>query len=173
MSQRHPARAPLVVAVILALQVPWYPAGADAPDAALSGVIRDANRAPVEGARLLAANPESGRVLRSEPSSRDGNFALTLEAGTYELAVEADGGLYLVASPMELVAGVNRPLQIAIGVGDADGTAGAAAAEESPRPAPSIWNNSASAGLLVLGLAIVVGVIVKNATDDEINATQN
>ncbi len=155
------------------MQGPWYPALAETQSAGLSGVIRGADRAPLEGARLLAADPDSGRVVRSDQSTPDGNFVLTLEAGTYELAVEVDGGLYLVEKPMELVAGVARPVQIAVGVGDADGTIGAAAADGSPRPASSVWNNPASAGALVLGLAIVVGIIVNNATDDEINATQD
>jgi hypothetical protein len=57
-------------------------------------------------------------------------------------------------------------VQVAVGV-DLPTVADAASAEASP----NIWTNPFSAGALVLGLAIVVGVLVKEATDAELVST--
>ena len=41
------------------------------------------------------------------------------------------------------------------------------------RSEASIWNNPLTAGAIVLGAAILVGVLVKDLTDDELQASQN
>ncbi len=158
----------LAALAVLALQAPTSAPRADAASAALHGVIRGADRAPLAGARLLAAPPSGPEVRRSEPTAADGGFRLEqLAPGPYRLAVEVERGLYLVRAPLDVVAGVDRPLEIAVGPatsGDADPASGGLA---------DLWNDPLTAGALVLGVALVVGVLVKNATDDESSASEN
>lgn len=169
MSERHWMAGPLAAATIVALVAAWLPTHAEPAPAGITGVIRSADRAPLAGVRLLAADPGSGRVHRSEPTSGEGSFTLSgLTPGRYDLAVETDKGLYLVKDPLYLVAGVQRTVQIAVGEGPPT-----AAEQGASQPAPGIWNSPFAAGALVLGFAIVIGILVKEATDDELNSTQN
>ena len=160
----------LAFGVMLALVGPWFPAraAAESAPAGLNGVIRSADRSPLAGARLLATDAEGQTVHRSEPSSEDGAFTLTgMQSGTYRLAVELDAGLYLVKTPVYLVGGVQRTIQVAVG---ADGSVDQGALAE--QPVAGAWNNPWAAGGMVLGFAIAVGVLVKNATDDELTSTE-
>jgi len=138
-----------------------------AATAGLEGVIRDERQQSLNGVRLLAVHRDSGIERRSPRTAKDGSFSITdLEAGRYDLAVETDSGLYLVPQPVDLVAGVQRPVQIAV-------TAERLAATPPiDRSKASLWNNPLSAGAIVLGTAIIVGVLVKDLTDDETTASQ-
>jgi hypothetical protein len=163
----------LAAVVVAALPVPCLPALPEPASAELGGVILTAKQTHLAGARLLAADPARGEVYRSEPTAPNGSFTLPgLEPGTYDLAVEVDGGLYLVEDPIYLVAGVKRTVRIAIGVEPPRGGDAPSPREAAPEPSPSVWNNPVSAGAIVLGIAIVVGVLVANATEDEISSTQ-
>lgn len=151
----------LAALLIVALPAPGLAARAEPATGGLTGVIRAANNTPLAGARLLATEDAENTVFRSEPTTDDGNFSLgELEPGTYRLAVEVDEGIYLVRYPVPVVAGVNRAVQIALGE-TADASSGRAA------PETSVWNNPYTAGAIVLGVAIVVGILIKNVTDDE------
>jgi hypothetical protein len=160
--------------VIVALSAPGFAARAEPASGGLTGVIRTADRSPLAGARLLAAQADDGEVFRSEPTTGDGSFTLSdLPPGSYSLAVEIDDGIYLVQDPLPVVAGVKRVVQIAVGVEPSGSTGSVASATAGETPTPSVWSNPYSAGAIVLGLAIIVGVLVKNVTDDELAATQN
>ncbi len=167
MVQRHIWARWLAPAVIVSLLGPALPAAREPATAALSGVIRSAaDQTPLAGARILVAYRENAEVTRSEWTTADGNFSIAeLDPGRYDLAVEVQGGLYLIRAPIDLVPGVKRAVQIAVGTAqlEEDGNAGA--------PLPSAWDNPAAAGGIVLGLAILIGVLVKNATSDEIVST--
>jgi hypothetical protein len=173
MRQRSVTARVLAAIVVAALPAPCFSALAEPQSAELSGVILTAKQTHLAGARLLAADPEQGKVYRSEPTPSNGSFTLSgLEPGTYELAVEVDGGLYLVKDPLYLVAGVRRTVRIAVGAEPpADGGV-PSPGDAAPEPSPSAWNNPVSAGAIVLGIAIVVGVLVENATGDEVTSTQ-
>jgi len=165
MGERSKAFKLISLAVILALTGAGFPLLAEEPAAGLRGVIRAHDRSPLEGARLLAAEPDSGEVYRSEPTAADGSFVLAeLAPGSYDLAVEVEGGFYLVKQSLELVGGVQREVQVAVA---------APAAAGSTLPADEaqagMWNNPFIAGGLVLGFAILVGALVKNATEDELS----
>jgi hypothetical protein len=173
MRQRTVTARLLAAVAIAALSGGWLPAVADSGLAELRGVIRSAERTPLADVRLLAADPEQAKVYRSEPTSEDGSFTLSgLEPGTYELAVAADGGLYLVEEPLYLVAGVKRTVQIAVGIEPAGDAGDATPSDPASRPAPSFWDNPLTAGAVVLGAAVVVGVLVNNWTDSETTATR-
>jgi len=166
MWQRWASGRLLAAALIMALPAPWFSVLAEPGTARLSGVIQTRERVPLAGVRVLAADPERGSVRRSEPTSAEGEFTLAgLEPATYELAVETDGGIYLVGESLYLVEGVKREVQIVVG----EQAAPAAAHRREARP--SVWDNPYTAGAIVLGAAIVVGVLVNQWTEDESNVS--
>ena len=169
MAQHNVSGRLVALAVIVSLTGPGLPAGAEPAVAALSGVSRSAaDQAPLAGARLLVVDRENGEATRSEWTAADGNFSIAgLDPGRYDLAVEVQGGLYLIRAPIDLVPRVKRTVQIAVGIAELEG-------EESARaPLPSLRDNPVAAGVIVLGLAVVIGVLVKNATDDELASSPN
>ncbi len=167
MAQRHISARWLALAVIVSLLGPVLPAAAEPATAALSGVIRSAaDQTPLAGARILVAQRESAELTRSEWTAADGNFSIArLDPGRYDLAVEVEGGLYLIRAPIDLMPGVRRVVQIAVGIAELEDD------ENAREPLPSSWDNPATAGAIVLGLAVLIGVLVKNWTEDEITST--
>lgn len=144
------------------------PLAASEARATLSGIVHaGSEHAPLAGVRVLAGDRLSNAVFASQPTTNDGSFEIAgLPAATYELAVESRGGLYVVAAPLALPAGERRAVGIAI--------AAETPADDAPPPPPAsggkgltFWNNPATAALLVLGVAIVFGVVIENATDDD------
>ncbi len=158
----------LAVAVVLSLQAPLVSTvstlAAEPPTALITGVLRSAtDHSPMAGARLLVSDRKTGEISRSDETGSDGSFVIAdLNSGEYDLAVEVDGGLFVIRTPIYLVGGVKRTVQIAVGVAE---TADATEAKASA------WDNPAAAGAMVLGLAILVGAAVKNLTEDEVTAT--
>jgi hypothetical protein len=171
MAQRHISARLLAVAVIVSLAGPVLPAAAEPASAALSGVIRSAaDQSPLADVRLLVVDRESAEVTRSEWTVADGNFSIAeLDPGRYDLAVEVQGGLYLIRAPLDLMPGVQRAVQIAVGIVEPEDDK--TDNENTRAPLPSAWDNPVAAGAIVLGLAILIGVLVKNATGDEITST--
>jgi len=164
----------LAVSTLAVLSLPWGAARAEATTGGLTGVIRSADRTPLAGARLLAAVGADARVIRSGLTGDDGSFSLeNLDPGTYLLAVEVEGGVYLVRDPVPVAAGARRVVQIAVGATPETGDASPAADPAADEATPGIWNNPFAAGGLVLGIAIVVGVLIKNVTDDEVFSSAN
>jgi hypothetical protein len=159
----------LALAVAASLAAPSIPAAAQARPATLAGVIRGADRAPLQGARLLAVCGETGEIASSEPTAEDGNFTLDgLSAGSWELAVASGDTLFLVERSIHLVAGVTRRLEVAVAPPDA----GAVAASRDELPM-SWRNNPLVAAFIVFGAAIAVGILVESATEDEADSTQS
>ncbi len=171
MAQRHISARWLAQAVIVSLLGPVLPAAAKPATATLSGVIRSAeDQTPLAGARILVADRENAEVTRSEWTAADGNFSIAeLDPGRYDLAVEVQGGLYLIRAPIDLVPGVKRAVQIAVGIVEPEDDK--TDNENTRAPLASAWDNPVAAGAIVLGLAILIGVLVKNATDDEVAST--
>jgi hypothetical protein len=162
------------VLVSVALQGLGLPVAADGAGARVAGsILSAADETPLSGARLHLGDPRSGRVFSSEPTPSDGSFALSeVPPATYEVAVESGGGLYVVRAPLELAAGQSQDLQVAV--------TPLAPGQMAPPPDPdgsgkkkggtSVWNNPATAALIVVGSAVVLGFVIKEATktkDDE------
>ena len=143
-------------------------AGAESTIATLAGVIRSADRAPLSGARLVAMDPETGQVVASEPTAADGNFILPgLPSGSYELAVARGEMLFLVESPLYLVAGVTRHVQIVV---DTERAASEVVDGSTALP-QSLRDNAVLAVFLVIVGATFVGEMLENITDDELRST--
>lgn len=160
----HPARTLLVA--ILALSVAGLvPARATQATASLSGVVRSAvGDAPLAGARVFAGDPLTGQVFPSEPSAEDGSFSIReLPAAVYEIAVESNSGLFLVEQKVPLLPGMDQALGIEVDPALA-GSGGGGSTGGNRRP--GVWNNPLTAALLVLGLAVLFGIVIDNATND-------
>ena len=167
-----PLKLTAIVAIVAlqGLGLPAEAAGGAAGSRVSGSILSAPDETPLAGARLHLGDPRSGRVFTSQPSNADGSFALAeVPPATYDVAVESNGGLYVVMTPIELAAGDARNLQVAV-------TPLAPGQMAPPPPDPdaeknrggtSVWNNPATAALIVVGSAIVIGFLIKEATDDE------
>ena len=117
--------------------------------------------------RVAGVDPKTGEVYTSGPSDSEGNYELTnVPASTYEVAVEADGGLYLVQSPLKLAPGQMQSVNLAVNAQMADDPA-AEQEKTKRRGGTGVWNNPATAALIVIGAAVVLGLLIDAATDDD------
>jgi hypothetical protein len=168
MRERGPMRRGLAGLLAICLPAVVVPESAGAATTAtLSGtVLSAADRSPLAGARLYLGDPESGDVYPSEPTDTSGRFRVAgVPPSTYEVAVAVERGLYLVPDSVTLEGGAERTLLLAI---DPQTTPGP---DDAPATGLHLWSNPLTAALLVLGSALVVGVAVENATDDEDDAS--
>jgi hypothetical protein len=159
----------LVVTVLIAsLQGLMIPAIASEPGAKLTGSILEAgNDTPLGGAKLHLGDPKTGEIYTSAPSLRDGTFEIAdVPPSTYEVAVESDGGLYLVQSPITLAPGQSQAVNLAINPQMADSPADTEEKKKN-KGGTGVWNNPATAALIVVGAAVVLGLLINAATDDD------
>ena len=161
MTKRNTVYKLLAVTLVVAMQSLLIPAVAGPQTASVSGKIIAADtNAPMEGAKLHVADPISGEMYSSQITDADGSYSIAgLPAATYELAVEADGGLYLAGPPLQLMPGQTRDLNVAVNANatPATTTAGAAGA----------WDSPLVAALIVVGSAVVIGLIIDDATKED------
>ncbi len=166
MSMRTVASRGIAALLILALQLIYAPAWAALQTASLSGRVLSADsQKPLAGVRVHVGDPRTGSVRSSAATAADGSFSVAgLPAASYELAIQSGSGLYVVPAPVSLASGESRNVHLAV---------------QSQKMAPSpqeasggkkdmgFWNNPLTATLIVLGAAIVVGVVVDEITDDD------
>jgi hypothetical protein len=168
MKQRTGWTRLLVAVSISSLMSAGIPAQSPTGPAALSGTVRSSRERPLAGVRVYAAHPESGRITTSQPSGEDGSFAIpALAPGSYEIGVAIGERLYLGGQPVALRPGSEQRVSLAVQTDADGGSAPSAASVAAAKPVPSVWNNPLSAALIVVGSAVVVGVLVESATDDE------
>jgi len=143
-----------VLAAILLSRPVWaLPAGA------VAGRVITAAGQPAARA-VLVAPAGAGQPLRA-PIGDDGSFRVDgVPAGTADLAVETEGGLYVVATPVAIAPGVTRNLQLALGRQDTSPPPG----EKKAKRAGGVWANPLYATLIVVGAAVVVGVAISALT---------
>ncbi|MBZ5639650.1 MAG: carboxypeptidase-like regulatory domain-containing protein [Acidobacteriia bacterium] len=156
----------IAAALVVALQLALAPAFAGGAPATLAGtVVAAASRAPVAGARVHVGDKRTGRIVISEATGADGAFAVGgLAPAAYDLAVESAGGLYVVSSPLPLAPGERRSVQLAVSSPPAQG--GEKSKPPQKRSLSKVWNNPLAATLIVVGAAVIIGVIVGNATSE-------
>jgi len=161
--------AVLVIVALQGLGLPTALAGTTGARVAGS-ILAAGDQSPVADARLHLGDPKSGKVFSSDPTSADGSFVVSdLPPATYEVAVESDGGLYLVQTPIELGAGESQDLQIAV-TPLAPGQLAPSpeeAEENQKKGGTGVWNNPVTAALIVVGAAIVLGFLIKEATKND------
>jgi hypothetical protein len=172
MKQRSLGFKLVATLVIVSLQALALPVMASDPGAAVNGSILAADdQSPLVGAKLHLGDPQTGEIYTSKPAGEDGSFVIDeVPAAVYEMAVEADGGLYVVQTPLKLTPGQNQALNLAVTTQLAPGQMADSPEEEEKKKkkgGAGVWNNPATAALIVIGAAIVLGVIIDAATDDD------
>jgi len=111
--------------------------------------------------------PPSGTAAKPVAATvgADGSFSVSeLPAGTVELAVETSEGLYVVHTPVAIAPGTTRTLQLALGGRQDTSEPPPATDTKKKKNAGSVWANPLYATLIVVGAAIVVGVLVSELT---------
>jgi hypothetical protein len=154
------------MALILSLQALFLPAVAGPDSAALSGtVLSSQNYAPLTGVKLHAGDPRTGEIFSSQPTAADGAFVIEgLPAAAYELAVEANGALYTVDSQVKLSPGQSENVHVAVNFEKAPSPA---EVEETENRKMGVFNNQVTAATIVIASAVLIGEIIKQATDED------
>jgi len=156
-------------ALVAVALVPFgFPARAASPAASLSGtVVAAAGTSLGESARVHAGDPKTGSIYSSGPIGSEGTFRIEhLPPATYELAVESNGGLYVVEAPIELPAGSNRIVHLEVKPSPARAAAAGNPQNKEKRKL-GVWDNPLTSTLIVVGIAVVVGLIIEAATEEE------
>lgn len=166
MNNRNSLVRSLAVALIVCVTGMSVPVSAGSVPATLSGTIVAAGtQAPLAGVKLHVADPRSGALRSSSATDATGRFRVAdLAPATYQLAVEAQGGLYEVAAPLTVQAGQALDVQVAVNPQTTPAPGGNTGGKKSRG---TLWSNPATAALIVLGAAVVVGVLVDSATNDD------
>ena len=158
----------LALVLVVSLQALFVPAKAAEEAASLGGmVVSSETDAPLVGVRLHAGDPKTGRIYSARPTSEDGGFRLgKLPPASYQLAVETEGGLYVVESPLKLSPGQIRDVTVAINPESAPSPA--EEEEEKKKKGVGFWNNPVTASAAVIGSATLLGLLLKEGTDDPV-----
>jgi hypothetical protein len=154
-----------LIASTAALGIPVAAEPASAAAGALAsvrGTVLSADSgAPLAQARVHASEPRAERFFSSQPCESDGSFRLgDLPAGTYELAVESAGALYLAQAPLRLEPGQSRSVHLAV----------RKTASQDPSAANQrggFFENPVTAALTIAGIATATGLLLNEWTNDE------
>jgi hypothetical protein len=113
---RSIAAAILSVALVWVFSAPMTPAGAVA---SWGGRVFESDRiTPREGVVVSLAEGPGETTLRAEPTRADGTFTIDgAPTGTYRLKVETPEGVFVSSEPVELSAGANTPMALALNPG--------------------------------------------------------
>ncbi|ANM29257.1 hypothetical protein ABI59_06140 [Acidobacteria bacterium Mor1] len=168
---RSKAASPVVFLVLLvSMSLPAWSAGP-----VLSGQVLSLSQdnAPLAGAQVLARNTESGETYRSAITAADGSFSLEgLPAAEYDLAVEHGDGVYVMPAAMKLTPVTPQNVQLGVRANaKANKTNKKRNASTRQGAGKSLWSNPLTATGIVLGSAIVVGVVVDEADSDDDNSS--
>jgi hypothetical protein len=158
----------LASVLVLTVQALWIPAPAGDQTVSLAGmVVSSETEAPLVGARLHVGDPTSGHVFTTQPTTEDGSFRLEkLPAASYRLAVEIEGGLYVVEAPVKLAPGEARSVTVAINPQSAPSPG--EQQEKKKKKGAGFWNNPVTASLVIIGSATVLGLLINEGTDDPV-----
>jgi hypothetical protein len=111
--------------------------------------------------RLVAKNVWVGD--KPAAVAADGTFSMGgIPAGPAQLAIETSAGLYVVTHPVAIAPGTTRRVQLAFG-GRQD-VAPTPSEKDDKKKRGGIWANPATATLIIIGSAIVVGAAIDQLT---------
>ena len=134
---RHFSRGHRALATLLALTIvtAGVPAFASPSSARLSGrILHAGSSSGVPNAIVKVALRPDAKVYESARTDAKGSYSLSgLPMGTYDVAVQSTGGLYVSTAPVNLVAGEKRDLSLSIRPQEPKGGTNA---EGEPAPAP-------------------------------------
>jgi len=149
---------------VLASLLATGPGSWAATTGSLSGRVIAAADRPVPTAVLVAPSGATGAPVTA-PVAADGTFTVAdLPAGTAELAIQTSEGLYVVHTPVAIAPGTTRTLQLALGGRQDTSQPPPPADAKKKKKAGGVWANPLYATLIVVGSAIVVGVLISELT---------
>jgi hypothetical protein len=174
------AGVPVLLLVLLSGSAPWAPASAQEAQGKIHGeIMQPDGETALQGARVYAINVKTAKQYVSEATDSSGRYAMRgLPAGTYDVAIEAAGQIYVVDNLVDLSRGESRNLSCAIqpmrpanrvisGLPHPKGSATAMEAfEGGPVEARSFWNTPGGYTLLAV-LSVGAGLAIANALDDD------
>lgn len=159
-------RGVLAAALAAGLVVPAFPA----TPASFTGsvVVQSEDALPLPGAVVHLADARTGEILASATTDPDGAFrADGLAPAAYRVGVESRGRLYAVSSPVTLAPGQVRSVTVAIPANAQTGPGVPPAESEADKGGITWWNNPLTASLIVVGGAVILGILIDQATDDD------
>ncbi len=159
-------RSQVVAAVLITiLPLALAPAFTATGEGTLHGIVVEAaQHAPLAGIKVHVANPGTGVIRVSPTTGNDGAFTVAgLPAATYEIGLEKGGRLFLVRTPVSLAPGQSRSLAVSLNQDTEP--------EQNADTKATVWQNPLTAALLVTGGAVLLGVILENATQDSRNVS--
>jgi len=119
---------------------------------------------PLVGARVHLVQSGTERVFTSSLTDVEGRFEMEgLPAAAYEVAIEIDGGVYLVEQPVVVTAGSGAKLNLLV-------PQLADAANAKPRVvagAAGFMSNPLAASLMVVGSALSIGALIDASSSDD------
>jgi hypothetical protein len=156
MTQHSLTKKVLATLLVLSLQSLFIPVSAEEQVAVLSGtVLSSENQTPLQGAKLHVGDPETGKVYSSPTIGESGSFEVRdLPPATYEVAVESDGHLYVVSTPVTLAPGQSQNVNVAVNQDMADPPG---KNKKKRRGGTGVWENPATATLIIVAAAFFVG----------------
>ncbi|MCP3978572.1 MAG: carboxypeptidase regulatory-like domain-containing protein [bacterium] len=161
-------RAFLSCALIFCLTGVSFAAGVEAGMGSLTGsVVWSDSKEPLSDATVYVGDRATGEVLTSTRTTDEGSFDVSgLPASSYRLAVETGGGLYPISTAVQISPGQSRRLHVAV-LRNQDLPNAQPSGNEPGGAGFTIWNNPLTASFVVIGSAVVVGLLVDELTDDE------
>jgi len=160
-----------VLAIMLVVAVSWVfvpPIGARESATLAGNIYALDGRQPVDGAVLHAGDIRTGEIYSSAATDSEGGFVLPgLPPAAYNLAIETDGGLYLVGTSMQLKAGEQRGVQLALKPDEGAADDPESASEEDDDDEMGFMNNPLFAALTVIGASILFGGLISALDDDD------
>jgi hypothetical protein len=110
------------------------------------------------------ADAGTGALVASVPTDAAGAFrADGLAPAAYRVGVESRGVLYAVPAPVTLAPGQAQSVTVAVNAATSSGTE----EDERGKKALSWWNNPLTASLIIVVSAVVLGIAIDKATDDD------
>jgi len=181
MRVKSPATRILATVLLLVFPSTASPLLATVETASISGTLFSVTSStPLAGARLNLEDARGGSYV-SAPAGVDGAFDVGgLPASSYRVAVESNGALYVVNTPVKLEAGASQRVRLAVRDGGGRGRGRSGRAEsgttesgkaEENKNGTSFWSNPLTATLIVVAGAVLVGVIVDQSTSDDTPAS--
>jgi hypothetical protein len=164
MSLNGPVRRCLAVTLAATLTIAFVPAVSLAAEGlgGLNGRIVSADyRTPVEGAVVKAAHLASETVYESARTSRNGKFHIAdLPAGSYELAVATDEGLYPTGTVLSVEANRTGTLALALAPAPSD------TEEDEDDDKGGFWDKPLVATGTVIGVGLVLAIAADSLLGD-------
>jgi hypothetical protein len=163
MNYRGSIAKTFAVMLVVALQLAFIPTATAGEKATLAGTVYGVDgKQPIGGAVLYAGDTLSGEIYTSGRTDDTGAFVLSdLPPASYELAVEKEGGLYVVGAPVQLAPGQTRDVQVAIHPQAAPDPKTASAKNKKK----GFLDSPLMATFAIIGGAVVVGALISAADD--------